>query len=475
MGRKAAVAVAVVLLSWSGQLRAGSLNMFGASSRGTAMGGAMVSIAQGWEAVHYNPSALALSRESTSFEYISTSGEMLINEENSLGSSAMKFGLNRRLLRDRIGLGLLVGTSPVGGGGGLSLDLGALTGGGGGFSWQMYQDSMPLLLNFGISFRLTNWLSVGASFEHESSLVSVSYFPVPIDALMDQIGIITGFVPSNVEATSFSAGADPDSEFNTGFNISFRPIKYISLGYLYKPVTWARYKIRVELMGGPGATFTESQYIMIDMKVPGQVETTVYGGAGHIPLPWNDGTLTVAYAREMQAWDDFYPRSAMYQWSAPDVYTDEFFTGPQPRDPGLEDIEIDRYGLEYEGDASPMLFWKFKDLKNARFAVRGGYYQWESPQPQAKFAWQVAMVDSDSDVFSFGLGFGWDRKKGKLAAENPDFPPRLEINIHAQHMDIEERNYYLEPDEYQRIPLENYQVRTEASVTQVGFQLTWLR
>lgn len=475
MGRKAVVAWAMaIMLSWSVVGRADSLATLGASSRGTAMGGALIGIAEGWEAAYYNSSALALSRNSSSVQISSLNGSLKINDDNSLGGGfTLKYGINRRVLRDRIGLGLIVGTSTTSSTG-LSLDLGSLFGGGGApnWNWQMYNDSLPLVLSVGAGFRITDWLSLGITAYQKPSLVSMGFYPLVVDPLLEMLlGINTGVIPSNVQGMGFSAGGDPNEDFVTGFNISFRPIKYLSLGYSYSPETWSRYKLRLQLVGGQGSILPEDQYIMIDMKVPGHVETTVYGGAANVPIPWNEGMLTLAYAHEIQNWDGFYPSSVQYQWDASQIFSPEWFSDKQPRDPGLKDVNLDRFGFEYTGSATPMLFWKLKSLSNARFAVRGGYYHWNSPQPDARYSWQVAMIDSDADVYSFGLGFGYDRvKKSKPGGVAT---PRVEIDLHFQQTNLEDRTYRMREDEWGNQELTNYLVQTSGDITQYGIQVTW--
>ncbi len=470
MSHKLIAAIALTgLLGLSGSVMAGSTEMMGASSRGTAMGGAMVSIATGPEATYYNPSSLALSSDSWSVEFSSISAEMMLNDENNVpGGTGLRFGFTHRFLRDRLGLGLLVGMSPSSAG--LSMDFGSLAGGGApNWSWSMYKDKMPLLLNFGIGLRITDRLSVGLSGGQRDSLVSMGYFPVVVDPIMDMLlGISTGAMPSNVESYNFTVGAEPDADWNYGFNVNFRS-KYLSLGYLYKPEVWSRYKLRVELVGGGGSILPNSQYILLDMKIPGQVETTVYGGAGHIPIPWNDGKLTVAYAHEVQNWSGFYPSSVQYQWESNDTFNSEWFEYAEPRDPGLEDVEFDRYGLEYEGDASAFTFGK---LKSPRFCVRGGYYHWNSPQPEdVNRDWQVGMVDSDADFYSFGLGLSFARKGAKV--EDPLASPRVQVDFHFQQVEVEDRDYRIQPDKFNNVPRDNYYVQTEGSLTNYGLQVTW--
>jgi len=463
-------------LSLSGPAMAGSQDMFGVSSRGTAMGGAMVGIANGWEATYYNPSALALSRDSSSFQYHIVDGSLMRNEENAWRSGyGITYGYNRRILRDRIGIGLILGTGTSDPGDMLSLDFGSLLGGGGppNWNWQQYSDSSPILASVGVGFRLTNWLSVGVSAQQDTGMITTSFYPLVVDPLLDLLlGINTGLTPDNVPSFNFAAGSDPDGDYNTAYNISFRPVKYVSFGYVYKPESWTKVKFRLELVGIEGSILSTSQWYLFDMRFPGQVETTIYGGAGHIPIPWNDGTLTLSYSHEIQNWDGFYPYSVQFDWNEGDFFDPNFFKDPIPRDPGLEDVAFDRYGFEYEGDATPMMFWRLKNLSRPRFVVRGGYYHWNTPQPDADYTWQVAMIDSDADVYSFGMGFGYDRKKGKRAVATPAFPPRVAVDFHYQQITLDDRDYIMQPDEWGSIPFSNYVVRTEGSLTQYGVQVT---
>lgn len=473
--KKKAVALCtlIVLFSWSGGVLADSADSLGFSSRGTAMGGAMVGIAEGWEAMYYNSSALALSRNSSSINISMIGGGLKQNGENNLGTgNVFKYAINHRFLRDRVGVGLSVGTASSSGG--ISLDIGSLLGGGSGGGWQRYEDSSPLLLNFGLGFRITDWLAVGVYGSRQTQLISAGYIPIVVDPFLEMLlGISTGVIPSNIKGYNFDAGAEPDSEYVYSFSVTLRPIKYISLGYQYIPQTWSRQKLRVELVGGAGSILPETQFILIDMKTPANVETTQIGGAANIPIPWNDGTLTIAYTHETQNWDGVYPSSIQYQWDTNDTFNPEWFSDKLPRDPKLKDVSFDRYGFEYTGDASPMMFWKLKELSNPRFAVRGGYYHWNSPQPDPRYSWQLVMLDSDADVYSFGLGFGYDRKN--RARPGVAVPPRLEVDLHYQVTNLEDRDYHLHQQEFGQIELERYLIRTEGSISYYGVQVTWLQ
>lgn len=474
MGRKAAVFAVALCAFWSLTARSGALETYGASSRGTSMGGAMVSIADSWDSVVYNASSLGLARNSTSVQISYLQGELIKNNEDQLSDGPMfKFGVNHRFLRNRIGVGLLVGFNSASTGSGVSLDLGSITGGGGG-GWEQYAPD-PLVLSFGIGFRVTDWLGVGVDFNQRDTLISTGYFPLVVDPLLQSlIGIDTGAIPSNVEGMSFDAGTDPSDDFETAFSVTLRPLPYISFGYVYKPESWIRIKGRVELVGGQGSLLPESQYILLDMKMPSQVETTVIGGAGHIPIPWNDGWLTLAYTHEQQNWDGFYSRSTQFQWDAEDIFTEEWFIEKLTRDPGLDDIAFDRYGFEYEGDATPLMFWKLRRLQNPRFAVRGGYYHWESPQPRPRYEYQLSMLDADADIYSFGLGFGFDRRKARASIEDPLASSRIQVDLHYQMIVIEDRDFRFQEDEWGSKPIENYIQNTEGNLTNIGIQISWL-
>jgi hypothetical protein len=479
MGRKAVVGTAVILiLSWSVVGRADSLSTLGASSRGTAMGGAMIAIADGWEAAYYNSSALALSRNSSSVQFDVINGALKINQDDTLADGWMvKAGINHRFLRDRIGVGLLVGFNGSSGGDlGSLLDVNSLLGGGGApnWNWQQYKDPMPILLSVGFGFRITNWLSVGVTAYEKPGMISMGFFPLVIDPIVKSlVGIDTKILYTNLHGFGFSAGGDPSQNLVTGFNVTLRPVKYLSLGYSYTPETWTHLKLRAEFPGGQGGILgiNDTNYYLFDIKAPGHVESTTWGAAGNIPIPWNDGWLTLAWSRETQNWDGFYPKTIIYNWTSSDILKREWFQNYQPRDPGLEDVSTDRYGIEYKGDASPLLFWKLKNLSNARFAVRGGYYHWNSPQPDTRHDWQVSMVDSDADVYSFGLGFGYDRVKKAAAPGAP--APRVEIDLHFQQTNMEDRDYHIQPNEFNSLPWEKYRVLTSGNVSQYGIQVTW--
>ena len=210
--------------------------------------------------------------------------------------------------------------------------------------------------------------------------------------------------------------------------------------------------------------------MLYDITMPSGPETTIYGVAGHIPVAANDGKLTVSWQHEVQNWDGFYRQTVNYSYTPSDVFAKSWFD-TDDNTPLLEDIAFDRFGFEYEGSATPLLFWRLKKLNNARFAVRGGYYHWTTPQQDVTQSYELAMVDSDADVYSFGVGFGYDRRK-KVAVDG--VPPRMEIDLHFQQTALEDRDYYYKPDEFgNNTGLGLNYMRTKGSLTQVGVQITW--
>jgi hypothetical protein len=473
------VVAAGVILAGALAARAGTLEVYGASSRGTSMGGAMVAITDSWDAVAYNPSALALAPRSVSIQLSYINGSLIKNREDLLADGiAAKFGFNTRFFRNRIGVGLLVGMA---GGADLGslLNVGSLFSGGGAapnWKFQHYSDTMPIQFAFGLGFRLADWLSVGVSLNQRNGLVAIAPYPILVDPIIKALlGIDTGAIGTNVRGTNFAAGGDPASQVSTGFNVTFRPIQYVSFGYSYTPEAWTRFNLKLRLTRIPGGLMANEEYYVFDIRAPGQVETIIYGLGGHIPIPWNDGILTLAWSHEIQNWDGFYPRSRSVTYSAGDVFTQESIMSAYTRDPGLKNIANDHYGIEYVGDASPILFWKLRDLTNARFCVRGGYYHWNSPQPRAHHGYQVAMMDSDADIYSFGLGFGFDRRKNVVSrVENPLAVSRVQIDLHVQVIAPESRNYLMRPDEWDSVSMENYSVKTKGNITNIGIQISWI-
>ena len=60
--RQLLTAILLVIAGWGGQARGSAVELFGFGARGTAMGGAVATTSDGFEAVYYNPAALTLAR-----------------------------------------------------------------------------------------------------------------------------------------------------------------------------------------------------------------------------------------------------------------------------------------------------------------------------------------------------------------------------------------------------------------------------
>jgi len=464
------VIVGLLLLAAGKPARAEDLDMFGASSRGAAMGGAMTAIAQGADGVFYNSSALALSPNSTSLEWTSFRSRLDVNGVNygpgdsNLGPVPTLIGLNQRFLRDRIGVGLLLRATGFGGPGDVSSGpaIGLISQG---YGEPMYGGA-TIPLYYGLSFRLHDKLAVGFTQAMNIWLFRTSDVVLNIDdILISLIGISTGIPPVglNPNINIFAMSTEPG---NVGVSATFKPVKYLSLGYSQKPGSWVRYKVPIIL------TSTGLMSKDIRLIIMGNFWTTPdkeqLGVAVHVPLP--KSTLTLAWSQDHQFWGrqrkDEMKDSARY--SRPDISRLVNVTY-SPSSP-INDISVDHYGLEYVMNAG-WLPTKFLKQRNPQVAIRGGYFHWNSPLPNRLYGGDF---DSDADVYSFGLGLGLDRR-GKKVQKDPTVPRRFSLDLHAQYFDIEDRDFKLSYDSWgnHRGDSSVYFYHTEGKIMDLGLQATW--
>jgi len=145
-------------------------------------------------------------------------------------------------------VGLLVGMS--GSGGDLSSLFGrgvAVGAGPPNWNWQRYQDSMPLLLEVGIGFRISDWLAVGFSLEPERTAWFDQNYPVAVTRFWSPDRDFDRAIPSN-RGDEFRAGRTA-RRLATGFQCHPLSDRVLEFGYVYKPEAWSRYKLPVELIG----------------------------------------------------------------------------------------------------------------------------------------------------------------------------------------------------------------------------------
>jgi hypothetical protein len=472
--------VVVLCFIFSCLARADSLGMFGASSRAAAMGGAMVAIAQGPEAVYYNPSAIALSPNATTLQMTNVDARLYINGAD-YGPGGLKnaMGFSHRFLRDRLGVGALLpadilGSFGLGFGGkegpqdpGTGIDLGGIMGDFPSYGWPMYGSGGFIPTTYALSLRLHDMLGVGVSWP---TLIYLRFSPLELDLdplLESLLGFSLGGEPVTGANYDWRIGLSSETG-EMGYSVTFCPVKYVSFGYshtgksefdLYIPVT-----VRSSLL----------EYDMIIIFLS-EIETTPaidrMGMGINIPLPRSQ--LTLAFSQD--AWkfgdlyEDRYDEWAHYSRSAKMDTGGSIYSYPKPSP--RENVTIDRFGLEYLLELKGWLP-DFLSERNPAVAVRGGYFHWDSPYSEDKL-WGGSF-DSDADVYSGGIGINFDRKS-KSQVQDPTRSRWISIDLHFQYFDIEERDYKLIYDYWgNRIgPSSTYYYHTEGEVMNVGVQLTW--
>jgi hypothetical protein len=456
------------------QARGDALGMFGASARSAAMGGAMVAIAEGPEAVYYNPSALGLSPNSSSFQSNYQDARLYVNgEDYGPGGMVGTYGFNQRFLRDRIALGILFPQVDLGLGGKDS-ELGGgtgyrLTGLGDTpyYGWPMYGN--PIIpLYYGLSFRLHDTLAVAVS----QSIFGYSYLrfsPVILDLdanLESLLGIALGGQFTDVNYNLHLGISWEPAE--PGYSFTFRPLKYISFGYLHQGEAEMDLYVPLVLK----SSLLEYDLVMILVyDVLDEPAVDRMGVGFHIPLPRSK--LTLAYEQDAYLFGDLY-EDRYDDW---EHYTRNlsFASGDQsisyPKPSPQDNVIIDRYGLEY---LLNMKGWlpDFLSKRNPELAVRGGFFHWESPYPD-DILWGDSF-DSVADAYSGGIGLSFYRKT-KEQVKDPTKRRRVSIDFHFQYMALEDRDYTLEYNEWGEPvgPSQTYYYFTEGEVINCGLQLTW--
>lgn len=454
-------------------VQAEELDMFGASSRASAMGGAMVAVAEGTEAIYYNPSAIALSRNSISalwtlrWSHLDVNGKNYGPGDTGINYMPNLFGLSGRFLRDRIGLGFMMSPSGLigmgGGGGGEGGEgLGLLTSG---YGWPMYAgDDLPIY--YGLGFRLHDKLSIGFIQGMNIWLTKFSNLTLNLDDVLDLLlGVSTGVPVPDINPHWYVAVAMEPGD--VGFSATFRPVKYLSLGYIKKPGYWIRYKIPVIITSETLLEDDLRLYILGDFfRV---VEKEQYGAAVHVPLP--KSKLTLSYARDQQFWGRMHDDSLKEHLRRNQTDITKYIQiigGGATAD--FDNVSVDRFGAEYVLEAG-WLPTQFLKSRNPKLAFRGGYYHWNSPLPDEKLGDDF---DSDADVYSGGLGFTLDRK-GRKFLQDPTTRRQFSVDLNVQYFDIEDRDYKLQYDQWGGIRGRSsvYYYHTEGEILNTGLQLTW--
>jgi hypothetical protein len=461
------VIVGLLLLGAGKPAGAEVFEMFGASSRGAAMGGAMTATAEGTEAIFYNPSSIALSPDSTSLEWTASRAHLNVNGINfgagnkDFGPMPTLFGLSQRFLRERVGIGLLyrggfTGGGDVGGGTGIGV---ISNGWGTGF---FGGGTIPITLGLGL--RLHDKLAVGFSL-WPNLYVRLSDVNLNIDELLQSIiGVTTGIPPVDLDPNVNLALSPVGND--VGISVMFKPVKYLSLGYVQRPGSWTRIKVPI-ILSSTGL-LSSSMRIIIVKDLSSKPDQEQLGAAVHVPL--GKSTLTLSWAQDHEFWGrqrkDRMKEVAQYKKSSVSGVVNVSYGAPSP----INDISIDHYGLEYLMNAG-FLPTKFLKQRNPQLAVRAGYFHWNSPLPDKLYG---TTFDSDMDVYSGGLGLSLDRR-GRKVMKDPTVPRRFSLDLHGQYFKVEDRDFKLSYDYYgnHRGNSSVYFYHYEGQITELGLQATW--
>jgi hypothetical protein len=433
------------------------------------MGGAMVGIAEGMDALAYNPAALALTKNSFSLQLQSFPvSELKVNDtECGPGGIGAIAGLTQKVLRDRIGLGFTFTQS--GGGGG---------GGNGTYSWPTF--SGPGLLdiqgggagigpvNFGLALKLHDTLAIGVM---PTSNIWVRTSPIQLgisQLLQTVLGVSVGAPSTNINPNIGLGISLQDTQY--AFSVAWRPSKYLSLGYESIPITKIRLEIPILIKGG-GLINDINDVVISDIANNPPIQQ--YGVGVNIPIN-NTNKLTLAWSQQILGFKTLYNNlySDYLKYSDPlltNVISISGVSAPTP----VNNAVVNRYGAEYLLGLNGMKgVPKALDRRNAVLAIRGGYFNWNSPYPTTLYGHNF---DNDSQVFSGGLGLSFDRA-GKSSLDNPLADRTFSIDMHVQYIHIDEKDYQLMYD-YWGNPESSgdlFHFHTGGQICVVGVELSWL-
>jgi len=428
----------------------GYTRMFGVSSRGAGMGGAMVGIADGVDAVAYNPAFLAFSDDSFSLGVLNfVKSDLLVNGENE-GPQGMGlvFGLTRKVLRDRVGLGFVLSKAV-------------------GSEWSAYSPgTLPIPMGLGVGIKAHETLGIG--------IAPVANFWIRTNEIqVDVANIISGML--GMQLGEPATGVNPNfglgfslEEVNFAISVAFRPVKYVSLGYMNVPLSKARLRIPITILGG--GIMDDMRMIMIN-ELLSSPPIQQFGVGAYIPVP--RGKLTIAWAQQWIGYGELYDElfGEYLKYTNPDISSiaSVSYTPPQPKN----DVTINRFGLEYIMDLKGIRFVpQAIRQRNGELAIRGGYFEWNSPNPEELYK---ADFDSNANVYSMGLGLSFDRK-GKSSLERPLANNRFAMDVHLQFFDIPAKNYTVAYDYWGQplSPEDYYYYHTEGQIWTLGLNFTWL-
>ena len=444
----------------------GYVEFFGYSSRSAAMGGAMVGIAEGIDALAYNPAALALTRNSVSLQVqYFPSSKLMVNDTNcGPNGVGVLVGLTQRALRDRLGLGvsfsMVASVGGGGGGGGLPM-----IGGSSGYSWPMY-GGPTIPAYYGFALRLHDTLGVGVM---PTSNLWIRTSPIELGLTQILQGVLGMSIGAPATDINPNIGLGTSAEdLKWSFSVAWRPLKYVSMGYVNTPLTKTRLRVPITIRGGG---VIDDIHTMIMSDISTSPPTQQYGVGLNIPLPLSK--LTLAWSQQILGFgklhDELYGDFLKYDDPALKNAVSVNYGAPSP----IKDATINRFGAEYVlGLACLPGVPKALERRNAQLAFRGGYFQWKSPLPDTLHGRDF---DNDANVYSMGLGLAFDRAN-RSSLEKPMRNQQFAVDMHVQYLDIAKKDYQLTYDYWgnPRSPGDLYYFHTEGQIWVVGLELSWL-
>jgi len=376
-----ALVAGVTALATAAPARASNLDLFGYGARGAAMGGAIVSTAEGHEAVYYNPGGLAFDDKlSFAIGYQRGDFQLKLNGEDvnvtPAPSLVLGFGVPIPLggiLKDRVALGLgfvlprtsvLVADIPRPGEPRFVL---------------LGSRAQTVSLQSAFAFRVFDWLGLGVGF------LALAELEGAIDVAPNESGRIGAQVRDSIVA-----------DYSPVFGVQVRPTRRMAFGFLARGESTANFNVPITVELGDS----------FNIPVP---ELAVQGTAQYDPRQFAlEGSwrpqegASVGFGVVYKQWSRF--ENPIGFAAVPEGY-------PAQPLPEFEDTVVLRLGAEWTFPVGPVAL-----------TPRGGLVYEPSPVPE-----QTAFhnyLDNDRVISSLGLGVRWENLTLDLVGQLHLMPDR---------------------------------------------------
>ena len=387
--RQLLTAILLVIAGWGGQARGSAVELFGFGARGTAMGGAVATTSDGFEAVYYNPAALTLAR----------------NLSVNVGMQGGHFDLKVN-----------------------STD------------WNV-RDAPALTIGFGLPVPFGGWLkerlSLGFGFVIPQSAVLIADIPSPgeeaftlLETRAQAVAIQAAIGMRISDSISLGIGmlalgeldggvdAKPKTDGTLGATVKSELVATYaySLGVLLEPVSWFRASLLLRSLSYARFVYPMNVSLGEDFPLP-IPPLNIEGLAQYEPASMSvecsfrvHPDWLIAGSLTWKAWSEF-PNVVEYTASRPDT--------PVQPSPNFQDTLVARFGVEGALEATGVLF-----------KPRFGLVYEPTPAPLAKGF--HAYLDNDRWISSVGLGLSWSF---------------LDIALSTQWHHLQERSVQRKPSE----------------------------